>query len=409
MNERNENVIRNDVETTVTPDQVTISQRGTARRRKKRQNKAKAMTLMILRRFCLMFFSILLLLVIGLSLILNLIFNGPAPAARDVLTMSLLEASATKWVPALFLGQETVDSIRYEGNDFPDITMMETGSDGPIIDPNGSMSDPTGEFEKYPDGLYIEEVKGETYNAYVMVIQDPSKVYMATSSTPFSKSKPGLRINEAIAKEGAIAAINAGAFFDNGTASTEVGSVPEGLVIAGGEVLWKTGQAPENGFVGFTFDNKMIVDHSMTAKRAQELNIRDGCCFGPALIINGNINLEAYNSASGLNPRTAIGQRSDGAVIFVCIDGRQAGSLGGKYADIIDIMIGYGAVNACNLDGGSSTVMLYEDQYGRYDNDTDRQRFGNDGEYVMINNYSLLQEQPRRMPTFFMVRPADED
>lgn len=409
MNERNENMHRSGMETSVSPNRVTISQRGTARRKKKQQNKAKAMTLMILRRSLLMFFTIVLLLVIGLCLILNLIFNGPAPATRDILTMSLLEASATKWVPALFLGQETVDSIRYEGNDFPDITMMDTGSDGPVVNPGGTQTDLTGEWDNYPDGVYIEEVKGDTFNAYVMVIRDPSKVYMATSSTSFSKDKPGLRINEAIEQEGAIAAINAGAFFDNGTASSVVGSVPEGLVIAGGEVLWTSGQAPENGFVGFNEDNVMVVDHSMTAKRAKELKIRDGCCFGPALIINGDINLEAYNSASGLNPRTAIGQRADGAVIFVCIDGRQAGSLGGKYADIINIMQEYGAVNACNLDGGSSTVMLYEDQYGRYDGDTDRQRFGDDGEYVMINNYSLLQEQPRRMPTFFMVRPADED
>ena len=161
--------------------------------------------------------------------------------------------------------------------------------------------------------------------------------------------------------------------------------------------------------MGFTFDNQMIVDHSMTASRAKELNIRDGCCFGPALIINGTINQKAYSSNSGFNPRTAIGQRADGAVIFVCIDGRQAGSLGGTYKDIINIMDEYGAVNACNLDGGSSTVMVYEDQYGRYDSDTDRQRFGADGEYVLINNYSLLQEQPRRMPTFFMVKPPSED
>ena len=76
----------------------------------------------------------------------------------------------------------------------------------------------------------------------------------------------------------------------------------------------------------------------------------------------------------------------------------------GSYSDIIDIMVEYGAVNACNLDGGSSTVMLYKDSYGIYD--ADRKSWGND--IVMINNYSLLQKEPRRMPTFFMVRPGSE-
>lgn len=413
MNEHIQETRRPDTETNISPNQVTISRRGTAQRKKKKQAKAKAMTFTILRRTGLCLLTLIVVLLIGACLILNMIFNGSSLEARKVFTMSLREPSGTKWIPALFIGKDGVAAIENEGSDAMDITMLsQTGnnnSNTPIVDPNGSTADLTGEFDNYPDGLYIKEVKGKTFNAYVMVIKDPSLVYMATSSTPFSKDKPGLRINEAIAKEGAIAAINAGAFFDNGTSSTVVGSVPEGLVIAGGEVLWKTGQAPENGFVGFNYDNVMVVDHSMTAARAKELNIRDGCCFGPALIINGTINQKAYSANSGFNPRTAIGQRADGAVIFVCIDGRQAGSLGGTYKDMIDIMVEFGAVNACNLDGGSSTVMVYEDQYGLYDGDTDRQRFGDNDQYVLINNYSLLQEQPRRMPTFFMVKAPSEE
>ena len=403
MTERNENTPKNNIETSVTNDQVTISQRGTARRRKKKASKAKNIFITVLCRFLLALLTTVVVLVVGLSLVLNLIFNGPSHAARDVLTMSLLEASATKWVPGLFLGSETVDAIRNEDKNVPDD--LELPERPPVtIEPGKVNPD---EWANHPDGVYIEDIRGGSYNAYVMIIKDPSKVYMATSSTSFSKDKAGLRINEAIKKEGAIAAINAGAFFDNGTATPVVGSVPEGLVIAGGQVLWTSGQAPENGFAGFNEDNVLVVDHTMTAKRAKELKIRDGCCFGPALIINGEINQKAFASASGYNPRTAIGQRADGAVIFLCVDGRQAGSLGATYADIINILLGYGAVNACNLDGGSSTVMLYRDQYGLYDGDDKRQRF--DDNVVMINTYPLLQTEPRRMPTFFMVRPADED
>lgn len=405
MTEQRNTPRRSAVETSVSPDRVTISQRGTARRRKKKQARTKAVAMTVLRRFALMFFTILVLLVIGLCLVLNLIFNGPSVAAREVLTMSLLEASATKWVPGLFIGSEMVDQIRYGTADTPVVNIPTPDT---VVDPNAAInSGSSDEWKNYPDGIYVEEVKGGTYNAYVMIIRDPSKVYMATSSDKFSKDVPGTRIHQQIEKEGAIAAINAGAFFDNGTSSPAVGSVPEGLVIAGGKVLWNSGKAPEEGFAGFNKDNVLVVAHSMTADRAMELNIRDGCCFGPALIINGVINQEAYNSPSGYNPRTAIGQRADGAVVFVCIDGRQVNSIGATYADIINVMVEYGAVNACNLDGGSSTVMLYRDKYGRYDGDSSRQNFGND--VVMINNYSLLQAEPRKMPTFFMVRPADED
>ena len=356
----------------------------------------------ILLRTLLVLFTVILLLVFGAYSICNLIFNGPSPAARDVLTMSMLESSGMKWFPALFIGEEAVKDIQSSVSaTLPD----DVSNSNQVVIQDGSSSIVTEEWKDYPDGIRIENVYGDTYNAYVMLIRNPADVYMSTSSDPFSLDIPGTRIHQQFLKEGAIAAINAGAFFDNGTSSPMVGSVPEGLVIAGGKVMWETGKAPQDGFVGFNKDNILVVAKTMTADKAMALGIRDGCCFGPVLIMDGNVNVEAYNENSGYNPRTAIGQRADGTVLFVCIDGRQAGSLGGTYADIIDIMIEYGAVNACNLDGGSSTVMLYKDTRGLFS--ADKKLWGND--IAMINNYSLLQKEPRRMPTFFMVRPGSEE
>ena len=351
----------------------------------------------IVRRFFLLLFTVILLAVAALCLVMNLVFNGPSPAARKILTMSLTEASATKWVPGLFLDEETVAEIRKNVDaELPD-DVTDTSQ---VVIQTGALSGSSDEWANYPDGIYVEDIQGKTYNAHIMIIRDPAQVYMATSTSGnFSRNTPGKRITEVIETEGAIAAVNAGAFFDNGTAGPEVGSTPEGLVIAGGQVRWNSGKAPEDGFVGFNQDNIMVVAKTMTADKAMELNIRDGCCFGPVLIMNGEVSMEAYNSASGFNPRTALGQRADGAVIFLCIDGRQAGSMGGTYADIIDIMLEYGAVNACNMDGGSSSVMLYRDTYGRY---------GEAGEVRMMNTYSVIQAEPRKMPNFWMVRPASE-
>ncbi len=271
-----------------------------------------------------------------------------------------------------------------------------------VINRDSSFS-ASDEWEGYSDGIRIEEISGDTYNAYVMLIRDPSQVYMATSTDgAFSTSIPGTRINAAIETEGAIAAINAGAFNDDGTANSYVGSIPAGLLIADGVVRSNTlhERVPEQGFAGFTYDDVLVVAKSMTEEEAMELNIRDGCEFGPVLIMNGEVNQEAYNANSGLNPRTAIGQRADGTVIFLCVDGRQVGSVGASYKDLVDIMVEYGAVNACNMDGGSSTVMMYRDTDGRY---------GTAGATIMVNSYSLLQSEPRRMPNFWMVRPAEED
>ena len=360
----------------------------------KKKKKGSGLLGRIIRRFFLVVFTVIILAVAALCLVMNLVFNGPSPAARKILTMSLTEASATKWVPGLFLDEETVAAIRKNVDaELPD----EVTDTSQVVIQTGSLAS-TDEWAGYPDGIYVEDIQGKTFNAHIMIIRDPSQVYMATSTSGnFSRNVPGKRITEVIETEGAIAAVNAGAFFDNGTAGPEVGSTPEGLVIAGGQVRWNSGKAPEEGFVGFNEDNIMIVAKTMTAENAMKLNIRDGCCFGPVLIMNGEVSMEAYNSASGYNPRTALGQRADGAVIFLCIDGRQAGSIGGTYADIIDIMLEYGAVNACNMDGGSSSVMLYRDTYGRY---------GEAGQVRMMNTYSVIQAEPRKMPNFWMVRPA---
>ena len=69
------------------------------------------------------------------------------------------------------------------------------------------------------------------------------------------------------------------------------------------------------------------------------------------------------NLVSGVNPRTGIAQRSDGAVMLLVIDGRQLHSQGATYEDMAEVVLEYGAVNAYNLDGGSSSMMWYQGDY----------------------------------------------
>lgn len=357
---------------------------------KKKQSKSGGLLGRIIRRFFLLLFTIIILLVVGLALVMNLVFNGPSPAARDVLTMSLLEPSATKWIPGLFMSQELVDQIKNKGeNEAP---VEDVNLDDIVIMDSASMA-ASDEWAAYPDGIRIESYAGKTFNAHIMLIQDPSRVYLGLSSYDgFSTSKPGKRLNQAIEDEGASAAVNAGAFNDDGTAGSQVGSVPSGMTIHDGKVASNVKNAAfPGGFAGFNYENKLVVAESMTESQAMELGIRDGCEFGPVLIVNGVPNQQVYSGNSGYNPRTVIGQRADGVVILICADGRQAGSLGATYKDMIDLLTAYGAVNACNMDGGSSSVMLYRDY--------------TTGEVSMINSYSVLQSEPRRMPNFWMVSP----
>ena len=373
-------------------------------KKKKKKKKGSGLLGRIIRRFFLLLFTIVLLVLITLILAANVIFKGPSPAMRSILTMSLLEPSATKWIPGLFLEPEVLDEIRSPKSDA--LTESATNTDLITINKDSILSGTSDEWANYPDGVYFEDLSGATYNAHVMVVRDPSKVFMGRSAKTYSVNTPGKRLNEVMAEadNSIIAAVNAGAFNDDGTANSYVGSVPAGIVYSEGEFICNQyrGNIPiaetGGGFVGFNDDDVLVVAKSMTEAEAEALNIRDGCEFGPPLIINGEVNQEAYNKASGLNPRSAIGQREDGAVIFVCIDGRQAGSPGGTYRDVTDIMIEYGAVNACNLDGGSSSIMMYRDMHGLY---------GEAGQVQTMNSYSVLQSQPRRMPNYWLVRTAE--
>lgn len=381
----------------LTPE-VGAEDAAVAVKQPKKKKKGSGFFGRLIRRFFLVLFTVVLLAFAALVLVMNLVFNGPSPAARELLTMSLIEASATKWVPALFIGEEAVAEIRTSVKaELPQDVSVPSKV---VIQKGNALTSTSDEWVNYPDGIRIESYSGSTYNAHIMIVRDPSTVYMGTSTEKYSTAIPGKRITEMMdATPDAIAAVNAGAFFDDGTAGSSVGSYPLGLVMSNGNCVWESGKQPGlEGFAGFNEDNILVVSKkNLTKKEAAELNIRDGCCFGPVLLMDGEVNMEAYNNKSGLNPRTAIGQRADGAVVFVCIDGRQPSSMGAEYSDIIDIMVEYDVVNACNMDGGSSSVMMYRDERGL---------FGEKGQVQMINNYSLLQSQPRKMPNFWMVRSA---
>lgn len=76
-----------------------------------RQRKRGGFLGCLLRRFFLCLFTALILILGALALMMNQVFNGPSPAARDILTSSLMETSATSWIPGLFLGEEPVNGI----------------------------------------------------------------------------------------------------------------------------------------------------------------------------------------------------------------------------------------------------------------------------------------------------------
>ena len=140
------------------------------------------------------------------------------------------------------------------------------------------------------------------------------------------------------------------------TIPTGDGSSPQGIVIHDSKIVFGSPSDYEC-LIGFNTAHHLIVGN-MTGQDALDWGITDAVTFGPVLVYDGHA-CAITGTGGGLNPRTIIGQRSDGAVLLLVIDGRQTSSLGASYEDCIDIMLENNAVVAANLDGGSSSVMYY--------------------------------------------------
>lgn len=212
-------------------------------------------------------------------------------------------------------------------------------------------------IEKGMDSFYVDivEVTNAIFKGKMIVVSDPSKVVLSSTKKLRVEGEP---LATLIKNVGGIGGINAAGYKDAGWVGN--GGHPNGLVISRGKTLnpksWRT-------TVGFNKKNKLIVGN-YTSAQLKKLKLRDAVEFTPALIINGKPQLSyGSNAATGIHPRTAIGQRKDGAVILLTIDGRQTGSVGASNYDCMNVLLENGCVNACNLDGGHSSYMMWRKKF----------------------------------------------
>lgn len=202
---------------------------------------------------------------------------------------------------------------------------------------------------------------GAAYVGYLCVIYDPSHVKLAKSTGAGTfEGSYGERLDVIAKKNNAVLAINAGGFYDPNWNSN--GGIPHGDVFINGE-LDSTYRRAElgGGIIGFDKNNKLVL-RRMSTEEAYAAGIRDAVDWGPYLIVNGVNKYKNYQTYWEVG-RTAIGQREDGIVLFLVIDNLQNHSKGVSYTDEANILEKYGAVNAANLDGGTSTMLWEKGEY----------------------------------------------
>ena len=133
------------------------------------------------------------------------------------------------------------------------------------------------------------------------------------------------------------------------------------------------------------------VGQEVTARlvlRPQWSGVVDAVGGGPIIVRNGQPvfrALEQFTSTqlSLRNPRTAVGQRADGRILLVAVDGRRPGySAGMTNFELAQMMVRLGAVTASALDAGGSTTMAFDGKLLNRPSDPGGERAVADGLFV---------------------------
>ena len=321
-------------------------------------------------------------IIITLFLTIFLICHGPSASARNLFVTTILETGQLKFLASVFLSDSEISEIVSQNS----LSTMQEEVDTGLI---------TVDENTEKELIEIHKVSGNNFEGTMMIVNDQSKISLATT---YPWSEYGKELDKLVTENNAIAGINGGLYYSD----ANKGGRPLGVTVSNGEIQDMSLGATGLHLIGFDEDNILrIIDISnMNRNEIETLitteKIRDAVSFQEEasdsnnhfvkLIINGE-KRELNGMGSGANPRTAIGQREDGSVLLLVTDGRgKNGHLGATAADLIEIMSEYGAINAANIDGGSSSTMYYN------------------GEYLMDSVTFYYSNSSWRLPTAFIVK-----
>ena len=341
-----ENIVENELE-----DKENKKSKKKNRKDKVEKNLKKSKKLVIGVPVCILMD---LFAIVGLFLT-----YGPISYFRDMLVTSAMTTMSHKYLARIFYSDEMISEILSKNK------IVEIGENTDASDIDFGDATDTGIYDSVydeeilkrdEDTLYkVIPIKENGYVGYLVAIYDASRVELVGACA--KSVYGGAFLTDISKRENAKVAINASGFYDAGSK----GSVAVGTVIMDGKVvLTGSSSGYGGGLAGFNKDHVLVL-----TKEDPETAIKNGMVdaveFGPFLIVNGKAAEIQGNGGWGIASRTVLAQRKDGIVLFLVIDGRNAGySLGIDMNGLIKILTRYKAYNAVNLDGGGSTTLAVE-------------------------------------------------
>ncbi|MFM1655097.1 phosphodiester glycosidase family protein [Brevibacillus sp. B_LB10_24] len=264
-----------------------------------------------------------------------LVLYGPFENIRRTVIGAIL-TSRHPWVITPFFSAQTLAKYRPIGFDQMDEGSMQAGDFSAIHD----------------DGIEVVPINTAKYSGSLLVIKDPKRVHVAVTK---ELNNVGQTVSEMVKDANAVAGINGGGFYD--VAGRGTGGMPLGLTISHGKFIGGD-QESAQPVIGITKDGGLVVG-KYTYKKLQQLGVSEAVSYGPQLVRDGEPYLNESEDTWGVAPRSAIGQRKDGAILFLALSGRGNNGIGASLLDCEQVMLENGAYVAANLDGGYSTELYY--------------------------------------------------
>lgn len=258
---------------------------------------------------------------------------------------------------------------------------LVNGYDKLLIDKATIENKPTGIKTKNGDDVLVidaydsliiigTEINGQ--NVKVAILKNKSQVDFSVVQNLVYWDK----LHEHAKAEAAIFAISASDYVWNKAGN--YGTL-YGAAVRHGDVIRK--YVNKSQLVGFTKDGDMLLGDSVDIE-----NIYNAC-EGLNILINGSEQVYIGSENENREARTAIGQRANGDIIFITVDGDDS-TTGATLSELTGLLIDYGAVKAVNLAGSYKSLMWWN---GR-----------------IINKCSDWEDQGIRLPDAWVIKSASK-
>ncbi|MBE1441157.1 phosphodiester glycosidase family protein [Paenibacillus sp. OAS669] len=325
---------------------TTVAVKKLPSSRKKKKKRASALV-------TLFFYTMSVLMTFGMIFSLWFFLTESGTNLRYLMADTLITTQHRHWAAYLIGNDELEKRVNRYWAQFDTYTEVK---DQHLVQVNKPTAAEPKKEQKKPL-VEIEPIEGKNFKGKLLIVNDPKKLRIAVPN----KVGKGEKVSSMVKRLGAVAGVNAGGFVDPEWMGN--GFQPTGLVMSGGKIFYNDGSMnTPNHIVGIDKDGRMIAGKYKPSELLQ-MGVQEAVTFAPRFIVNGVGQIKNQADGWGIAPRTCMAQKEDGTIMFAIIDGRQPGySIGATLYDIQNIFLEHGAITAANLDGGSSTVLVHDNQ-----------------------------------------------